>query len=400
MPIQDLVAISKTLRHIIDEADSVARTNSKILITGESGVGKEVLARYIHSRSLRSHKRMVTINCAGVPETLLESELFGHVRGSFTGAHRDSRGLLEAAHGGTVLLDEIGEMSVRMQTLLLRFLETGEIQRVGAEWAERVLDVRLMSATNRSLLEETRRKTFREDLYYRINVVHLVVPPLRERTEDIPALFDYYLRLAGENARVPGCSITPEGLEKLRAYSWPGNIRELRNIAERLALRCSGRDISVADLPPEVISGQSASAAQPLSPETAVSLVFYERMTRGGESFWTVVYEPFMRRDLTRDTVRLLIRRGLVETRGNYGKLTRLFNLSPSDYKRFLSFLQKHDCHIPFKLFRARPAVSSIAGDSRTGERPVTVTNHPEVYGFSEIDEDLPLTGTSGRSGL
>jgi transcriptional regulator with PAS, ATPase and Fis domain len=356
--IQDLVAVSKTLRHIIEEADAVAATNSKILITGESGVGKEVLARYIHAHSLRSRKRMVTINCAGVPETLLESELFGHVRGSFTGAHRDSRGLLEAAHGGTVLLDEIGEMGLRMQTLLLRFLETGEIQRVGAEWAERVLDVRLIAATNRNLLEETRRKAFREDLYYRINVVHIVVPPLRERTEDIAALFDYYLRLASQNACVPGCSVTPEALTKLRAYPWPGNIRELRNIAERLALRCGGREISIADLPSDVFPAQIAAAAAPLSLQAgALAEVFYERMVRGGESFWTVVYEPFMLRDLTRDTVRLLIRRGLQETRGNYGRLTRLFNVAPADYKRFLSFLQKHDCHMPFKPFRVGPAV-------------------------------------------
>jgi transcriptional regulator with PAS, ATPase and Fis domain len=356
--IEDLVAISTTLRHIIEEADSVARTNSKILITGESGVGKEVLARYIHASSLRSQKRMVTINCAGVPETLLESELFGHVRGSFTGAHRDSRGLLEAAHGGTVLLDEIGEMSVRMQMLLLRFLETGEIQRVGADWAERLLDVRLITATNRNLLEETRRKTFREDLYYRINVVHIVVPPLRERIDDIAALFDYYLRLASENAGVPGCSVTPEVLVKLRTYSWPGNIRELRNIAERLALRCSGRDVTVADLPSDVFAAQTPAAGAPLPTQAAsVAAVYYERMARGGESFWMVVYEPFMMRDLTRETVRLLIRRGLGETRGNYGMLTKLFNIAPGDYKRFLSFLQKHDCHMPFRPFRVGAAV-------------------------------------------
>jgi transcriptional regulator with PAS, ATPase and Fis domain len=372
--IQDLVAISKTLRHIVEEADWVARTNSKILITGESGVGKEVLARYIHARSLRSQKRMVTINCAGVAETLLESELFGHVRGSFTGAHRDSRGLLEAAHGGTVLLDEIGEMSVRMQTLLLRFLETGEIQRVGAEWAERVLDVRLIAATNRNLLEETRRKTFREDLYYRINVVHIAVPPLRQRVDDIAPLFDYYLRFASGNARVPLCSVTPEALVKLRAYSWPGNIRELRNLAERLALRCGGRDITVADLHSSLFPAQPGAPGTALPPQEGASLaaVYYERMVRGGESFWTVVYEPFMLRDITRDTVRLLIRRGLAETRGNYGRLTRLFNLAPDDYKRFLSFLQKHDCHMPFKAFRVGAAVPR--SKETVGQEDVIVT--------------------------
>jgi DNA-binding NtrC family response regulator len=329
-----------------------------VLITGETGVGKEVLARYIHAHSLRSHKRLVTINCAGVPETLLESELFGHVRGSFTGALRDRAGLLEAAHGGTVLLDEIGEMSVRMQTLLLRFLETGEIQRVGAEHSERRLDVRLIAATNRNLLEETKRKAFREDLYYRINVVHIVIPPLRERRQYIAPLFDYYLRFAIETAGVQPCSITPEAMAHLCAYRWPGNVRELRNVAERLALNHSGREVLAADLPREVLGTCVPQQASSVSPDASSALVadYYTRMTQGGESFWTVVYEPFAHHDVTRELVRALIRRGLEEAKGNYGTLTRLFNLPPTDYKRFLSFLQKHDCHMPFKGYRVRPA--------------------------------------------
>jgi transcriptional regulator with GAF, ATPase, and Fis domain len=351
------VPMSGILGQVTADADAVARTDSKVLITGESGVGKEVLARYIHEQSLRSHKRLVTINCAGVPETLLESELFGHVRGSFTGAFRDRAGLLEAAHGGTVLLDEIGEMSMRMQTLLLRFLETGEVQRVGAEHSERRLDVRLIAATNRDLLEDTKRRVFREDLYYRINVVHLVIPPLRERREHIAPLLDYYLRFASENAGIPPCSMMPDAMAQLCAYRWPGNIRELRNVAERIALRHGGRDVGAADLPREVLGTHVPRQVASVGPDgcSAVAAEYYERMTQRGESFWTVVYEPFAHHDLTREIVRTVIRRGLEEARGNYGILTKLFNLPPSDYKRFLRFLQKHDCHMPFKGYRVRP---------------------------------------------
>jgi DNA-binding NtrC family response regulator len=271
--------------------------------------------------------------------------------------------LLEAADGGTVLLDEIGEMSMRMQTLLLRFLETGEIQRVGAEHSERRLDVRLIAATNRDLFEETQRKAFREDLYYRINVVHIVIPPLRERREQIAPLFEYYLRLAAENAGVAPCSITPDAMAHLCAYRWPGNIRELRNVAERIALRHRGRDVVAADLPREVlgthIPRQVASAGPDVS--SMVAAEYYERMRQGGESFWTVVYEPFAQHDVTREIVRTVVRRGLEEAKGNYGILTKLFNLPPTDYKRFLSFLQKHDCHMPFQGYRiGRPATRRI----------------------------------------
>jgi len=351
------VPMSGIFGHVAAEADAVACTDSKVLITGESGVGKEVLARYIHEHSLRSHKRLVTINCAGVPETLLESELFGHVRGSFTGALRDRAGLLEAANGGTVLLDEIGEMSMRMQTLLLRFLETGEIQRVGAEHGARRLDVRLITATNRDLFEETKRRAFREDLYYRINVVHLVVPPLRERREYITPLLEYYLRFASENAGVRPCSIMPDAMARLNAYRWPGNIRELRNLAERIALRHGGREVVAVDLPREVLGTHMPPLAASVGPNACSALCdeYYERMTQGGESFWTVVYEPFARHDVTREIVRTVVRRGLEEAKGNYGMLTKLFNLPATDYKRFLSFLQKHDCHMPFKGYRARP---------------------------------------------
>jgi transcriptional regulator with PAS, ATPase and Fis domain len=355
---RDLVGTSKIIRELVAEADYIAATHSKVLLTGESGVGKEVFARYIHQHSLRSHGPMITINCAGVPETLLESELFGHVRGSFTDAHRDRRGLFEMAHGGTVLLDEVGEMSMRMQALLLRFLETGEIQPVGSDQPKRVVDVRLIAATNRNLLEETRLKTFREDLYYRLNVVHLIVPPLRDRREDIKALLDHYLRVTSELERRPICQLTPEAEAQLEAYRWPGNIRELRNFAERLVLRYSGRTVSLSELPAEVFEGDApvAAAVTPQVGRSAPGDTCYERMAAGQESFWTVVYEPFMLRDMTRESVRTIVRRGLEHTRGSYSLVAQLFNLPATDYKRFMSFLQKYDCHMPFQQFRMVPA--------------------------------------------
>src|SRR5882724_9379316 len=167
------------------DIECAARTDAKVLVTGETGVGKEVVARLIHQRSARSSSSLVTLNCAGLPDSLLESELFGHVRGSFTGAYRDKPGLLEMAPNGTVFLDEVGEMSTRMQVVLLRFLETGEIQRIGSDRVSTRVDVRLITATNRDLMAQAAKGEFREDLYFRLNVIRIAIPPLRERIDDI-----------------------------------------------------------------------------------------------------------------------------------------------------------------------------------------------------------------------
>jgi transcriptional regulator with GAF, ATPase, and Fis domain len=347
---------SRAILDVLEEARYVAPTDSRVLITGESGVGKEVLAHLIHQRSPRARKQLITINCAGVPETLLESELFGHARGSFTDAHRDRRGLLEVAHGGTILLDEVGEMSLRMQSMLLRFLETGEIQRIGAEGQHARVDVRIIAATNRDLFERTQQKEFREDLYYRLNVVHLVVPPLRARAEDIRLLFEHFLRLMAEQYRLPQCRMSEEAFAQLEAYHWPGNIRELKNIAERVAVRCAGQLLTTLPLPAPQ-ARKPAVAVQPGVPPAAalaqmIADELYDRMTTNGESFWTIVCAPFMARDLTRETVRAIVRRGLECTRGNYRLLAPLFNFPVTDYKRFLNFLDKHDCHVPFQHFR------------------------------------------------
>src|SRR3954463_182861 len=197
-----LLGRSEAVRTIESDVECAARSDAKVLITGETGVGKEVVARLIHQRSLRAAGPLVTVNFAGLPDSLLESELFGHVRGSFTGAYRDKPGLLEMAPNGTVFLDEVGEMSVRMQVVLLRFLETGEIQRIGADRSHTRVNVRLITATNRDLSTQIAAGAFREDLYFRLNVIRLTIPPLRERIDDIPLLIDYYLDTYGTQHRV------------------------------------------------------------------------------------------------------------------------------------------------------------------------------------------------------
>ena len=350
------IGASPAIREVLEDADAIAASDSKVLISGESGVGKEVLARLIHSRSRRRHRPMLTINCAGVPEGLLESEFFGHVRGSFTGADRDRQGFLEAADTGTVLLDEVGEMSLRMQGMLLRFLESGEIQRIGSERARLTVDVRIIAATNRDLLEQVNAREFREDLYYRLNIVYLVVPPLRERRDDIAMLFHHYVAQLSTQMCVPAPEIGPGVMETLEQHDWPGNVRELRNVVERLLLMRPGQLITPDKLPLAQRRRPAAPAPSSRTPE-AIAETCYRSMVEGGVSFWTAVYEPFMMRDMTREIVRLIILRGLEQTKGNYRLIAELLNLPATDYKRFMNFLQKHDCLIPFQGFRAVSAV-------------------------------------------
>jgi transcriptional regulator with PAS, ATPase and Fis domain len=233
---EQLIGTSAVIAELSQEIDRIARSDAKVLITGESGVGKELVAHAIHQRSPRVARPMVAVNCAGLPETLLESELFGHVKGSFTGAYRDKQGKLEMADRGSIFLDEIGEMTLRMQGLLLRFMETGELQKVGADRIAGRVNVRVIAATNRNLRDMITEGTFREDLFYRLNVIHLVVPPLRERREDIPALIDYFMHRFTRNNGHPVKFISPDANKLLCEYSWPGNVRELENVIERLVV--------------------------------------------------------------------------------------------------------------------------------------------------------------------
>jgi transcriptional regulator with PAS, ATPase and Fis domain len=359
-----MVGVSPAIESIRVDIAQAARCDAKVLITGESGAGKEIVAQLIHATSRRNRSPLVTVNCAALTETLLETELFGHVRGSFTGAYRDRAGAFELADRGTVFLDEVGEMTPRMQGLLLRFLETGEIQRVGSDRRQTRVDVRIIAATNRVLLESVAEKKFREDLYYRLNVIHLSVPPLRDRPDDIPLLFDHFLKQFSHQYHTPAPVLTEDVREMLLRHSWPGNVRELRNMAERLVVHPPHKAIGMAD-----IRMHSASTKPPADDERPARPSSVDEkwvaLTTGHESFWSVVYAPFMSRDLTRDDVRTLVRMGLENTAGNYKILVELFNMRPDDYKRFLGFLRKYHCHIPFQQFRCAE-VSSVARSTAT----------------------------------
>jgi len=347
-----LIGKSQQVRGLIAEIERVARSDAKVLISGESGVGKEIVSRSIHLNSPRANMTFAPVNCAGLPETLLESELFGHVKGSFTGAYRDKPGKLESAHMGTVFLDEIGEMTLRMQGLFLRFLETGEIQRVGADGGARHVNVRIIGATHRNLREMITQGTFREDLYYRLNVIQITVPPLRERREDIPELVTHFLNRFVTANRSPITGVSPDAMKALVAYSWPGNVRELENLIERMVVGVQHETIDVQDLPSEVRLQDNVAFRPRRERRRTVADDLYARLTEQRESFWTTVYPMYMDREITRQHVRDVVRRGLEEARGNYKIVARLFNMESREYKRFLNFLRKHDCQLPFKEYR------------------------------------------------
>jgi two-component system response regulator HydG len=355
-PMSQLIGESPAIQALREEVELIAHSEAKVLITGESGVGKEVLARLVYQRGRRRHAKLLTLNCAGLSESLLESELFGHTRGSFTGADRDKPGLLDLADNGTAFLDEVGEMSTRMQTLLLRFMETGEIQPVGGITACHHVNVRIIAATNRSLQEQVQAGTFRSDLYYRLNVIHLTIPPLRERPEDVVPLLTHFLTSLSDLHRVPKPELAPSTIERLVGYAWPGNVRELKNVSEQLVVRRGGKLVTVNDLPPSL----AVSAEQKISIGTTTVLAqpspiadqLFDKMVVDGESFWSAVYPIFIRRDLTRDHLRQVVQKGLRQTRGNYKLLVNLFNMDDQDYRRFLTFLRKHHCQVPFWEFR------------------------------------------------
>jgi two-component system response regulator AtoC len=295
---------------------------------------------------------MVAVNCAGLPETLLESELFGHVKGSFTGAYRDKQGKLEIADGGTIFLDEIGEMTLRMQGLLLRFMETGELQKVGADRVQGRVNVRVIAATNRNLRDMINEGTFREDLFYRLNVIHLAVPPLRERREDIASLIDYFLgRFTRDNTH-PVRAISEDARKLMSEYWWPGNVRELENVVERLVVTGRTEVVTVDDLPMEIRSQNLIGLRPKRERRRTVADDLYKKLVEDRQSFWTVVYPLYMQREITRGNVRDLVRKGLEDARGNYKIVAKLFNMETHDYKRFLNFLRKHDCQLPFKEYR------------------------------------------------
>jgi len=253
-----LIFTSDSFREVHDMALLVAQSESNVVILGESGTGKELVASLIHNNSPRSSERFLTINCAALSDTLLESQLFGHVRGAFTGAVNHQKGILEAANFGTLFLDEVGDMSPAIQAKLLRVLQEGDFIPVG-DTKGRTVDIRFLAATNKDLEEEVRQKRFREDLYFRLNVISLYLPPLRERPEDIELLARHFLKRYAARIKREITDLTPEALQLLKSYSWPGNIRELENAIERAVILTRGKSITAETLP----VWRSAQASEP-----------------------------------------------------------------------------------------------------------------------------------------
>jgi two-component system response regulator AtoC len=269
---EGLVFESAAMRHVIEIVDKVAASDATVLIRGASGTGKERIAQLIHYRSPRGSRAMQSINCAAFPETLLESELFGYEKGAFTGAAGRKVGIIEAASGSTLFLDEVADMSPSTQAKLLRVLQEREIRRVGSTKSIPV-DVRVIAATNKDLQEEIRRKTFRDDLFYRLNIIPIYIPPLRERKEDIPVLVEHFLSRSGRRK-----TIDPKALELLRGYDWPGNVRELEAVIERTAILSSSDRITVDDLSLELRGGRDARSEMTCAlPPEGVTFEEWER---------------------------------------------------------------------------------------------------------------------------
>jgi len=295
----EIVGRSAAMRAALDVARKVARHPSAVLLTGESGTGKELVARLIHRSSPRAQEAFVAVNCGAIPESLLESELFGHAKGSFTGASHEKAGLFEEAHGGTLFLDEIGDLPVALQVKLLRALQEGEVRRVGANTSTKV-DVRLITATNRDLAADIATGRFRGDLYYRINVVTVKLPPLRERPQDIPELALHFLRRYNQRLGLGVESISPPAMRQLTEYAWPGNVRELENVIERALVLAQGTTIEPEHLA-EFVQGNGRAVI----PADDLSI-----------------------KRQTEELERRLIRRALEQTRGNRTRAAQLLELS------------------------------------------------------------------------
>jgi two-component system nitrogen regulation response regulator GlnG len=258
--IPELLGRAPAMQQVFRAIGRLARSSVTVLITGESGTGKELVARALHDHSPRVAKPFIALNTSAIPGDLLESELFGHEKGAFTGADSQRRGRFEQSDGGTLFLDEIGDMSTPLQTRLLRVLAEGEFYRVGGQTPIRV-DVRVIAATHQNLQDRVTRGLFREDLYHRLNVIRIELPPLRARSEDIPDLLTHYLTVAAHELGVEPKSLSKEGEARLSAYGWPGNVRELVNLCRRLSVLAPGTEISVEDLPPELGAAAAAGSA-------------------------------------------------------------------------------------------------------------------------------------------
>ena len=268
----NIIGHSGALQRVLEVVEKVADSNSTVLLTGESGTGKELIARALHYNSRRENEPLISVNCGAIPEELLESELFGHVKGAFTNAHENRKGRFAAADGGTMFLDEIGDMSMNLQVKLLRVLQERTFEPVGSSKTVKV-NVRVVAATNQDLRLAIQERRFREDLYFRLNVLPIEVPPLRERREDVPLLVNHFLDVFNQSRQSAVESISASAMQRLIAYAWPGNIRELENLIERMVLLTTSNEIDEADLPAELLAQSPAGATvAPEVPPTGLSM--------------------------------------------------------------------------------------------------------------------------------
>lgn len=315
--LENIIGTSKEITAVLETVKKIAPFKSSVLITGESGTGKELVAKAIHYNSPRRDKTFLAVNCGAIPESLLESELFGHKKGAFTGAIRDRKGLFEEADEGTLFLDEIGELPLNLQVKLLRALQESEIRRVGDDHAIPI-DVRVIAATSKDIGQETAQGRFREDLYYRLNVLPLHIPPLRQRRDDIPLLVDHFIKKYNASHSLRCRGITPEALRALVGYTWPGNVRELENVIERALILADTDRIDLKVLPEHIVSGKICPV---VTPEGDLSLK--QNIRRVEED---------------------LIRKALIKTRGNKTKAAKLLEIS---YPSLLSKISDYGIETP-----------------------------------------------------
>jgi nitrogen regulation protein NR(I) len=328
-----IVGLSPPMQQVYKDIGRVAPQDVNVLILGESGTGKELVARAIYTHSRRSRGPFLAINCAAIPEMLLESELFGHERGSFTGADRRRIGKLEQAHNGTLFLDEIGDMAAALQAKMLRVLQDGEFQRVGGNEVLHT-DARVIAATNRNLEELIRSGQFREDLYYRLNVFAIRLPALRERREDIPPLIEHFVKLFGRDLGKPACTVPTETMEWLKACPWPGNVRELQGAIKYALVRATSDVLTTQCLPPSVHTGTIATDdAGESPPESAAVVLLVRRLLASGQ---TDIY-----RQAQQEFDRVVLAEVLRHTRGNQVLASQLLGISRTTLRAKLSSLER-----------------------------------------------------------
>lgn len=325
---ESIVGKSAKMQEIYQLIENIAPANTTVLVTGDSGTGKELVAKAIHARSTKKDKPFVVINCAAIPEQLLESELFGHKKGSFTGAIADKKGLFEEANGGTLFLDEIGEIPPSIQVKLLRVLQEGEIRAVGSNQSKRV-DVRLITATNKDLAKMIQLGTFREDLYYRINVISIALPPLRNRQEDIPLLAYHFLKKHSDRLSKKIDKLSVDVLQSLQNYKWVGNVRELENVIERAVVLASGDTIHAKDLPPQVL-GESFYLGEETGTKDLTQYPYQDAKDKALHSFNRTYICSLLKQ--TEGNISTASERAGMD-RSNFKKIIRKYNIDIAEFK-------------------------------------------------------------------